>query len=99
MMNTKFRISSPFLFLKTEVMRVEKADDFDTTGDWVVTTKDLKTEKTRTNKYNFVMVCNGHLTEPNRPHIPGLDKFRGKVLHTHEYKVSAEHFRVWTLIV
>ena len=67
---------------------MEKDYNFATTGDWVVTSKDLKTGKVSKNKYNFVMVCNGHLTEPNRPHIPGLDAFKGKVLHTHEYKVK-----------
>lgn len=37
------------------------------------------------------MVANGHLTEPLKPSFPGLDKFRGRVLHTHDYKVS-NHF-------
>ena len=33
-----------------------------------------------------MLVCNGHLTEPNKPKIPGLEKFKGRVLHTHDYK-------------
>lgn len=32
------------------------------------------------------MVCNGHLHEPNIPNFKGLDKFKGRVLHTHDYK-------------
>lgn len=67
---------------------MEKAEDFEESGDWVVTYKDLDTGVARKKRYNCVLVCNGHLTEPYRPRIPGLDTFRGRVLHTHEYKVS-----------
>ena len=35
---------------------------------------------------DFVMVCNGHLHEPNMPKLKGLNTFKGRVLHTHDYK-------------
>ena len=35
---------------------------------------------------DFVMVCNGHLHEPNMPKLKGLKTFKGRVLHTHDYK-------------
>lgn len=69
-----------------EVVLVEKADDFEDSGDWMVTTKKLTSGKEEKRRVNFVMVCNGHLHEPNIPKFRGLDKFKGKVLHTHDYK-------------
>jgi dimethylaniline monooxygenase (N-oxide forming) len=31
-------------------------------------------------------VCTGHHAKKNVPEFPGLEKFKGKVTHTHEYK-------------
>lgn len=70
------------------MIHVEKTEDFEATGEWIVTTKNLVSSKINKTKYSCVMVCNGHLTEPNRPHVPGLETFKGKTLHTHEYKVD-----------
>ncbi|XP_060588657.1 flavin-containing monooxygenase 5-like [Ruditapes philippinarum] len=75
-----------YIKLQTEVIKVEKADNFEETGQWIVTTRDLKSNKTSKEKFDFVMIANGHLTEPNKPSLPGLEKFKGKVLHTHDYK-------------
>ncbi|XP_062595036.1 flavin-containing monooxygenase 5-like [Saccostrea cucullata] len=75
-----------YIRLKHTVERVEKADDFDDTGEWVITTKNLSSGKVEKRKVNFVMVCNGHLHEPNIPKFQGLEKFKGRVLHTHDYK-------------
>ena len=72
--------------LQTVVTKVQKADNFEENGQWIVTTKGLSDQKEMREKYDFVLVCNGHLTEPNKPHVPGLEKFQGKVLHTHDYK-------------
>ena len=72
--------------LQTVVTKVQKADNFEENGQWIVTTKGLSDQKEIREKYDFVLVCNGHLTEPNTPHVPGLEKFQGKVLHTHDYK-------------
>ena len=68
------------------VSKVEKAGNFEENGQWIVTTKTLGGGKERKDKYDFVLVCNGHLTEPNKPRVPGLEKFKGRVLHTHDYK-------------
>ena len=36
--------------------------------------------------FDGVLVCTGHHAEKNIPTFPGLDKFTGKVTHTHDYK-------------
>ncbi|XP_069133491.1 dimethylaniline monooxygenase [N-oxide-forming] 2-like [Argopecten irradians] len=68
------------------VENIKKADDFDETGNWMTLVKNLETGKFQNLKTNFVIVCNGHLHVPNVPTFPGLKKFKGKVMHTHDYK-------------
>lgn len=65
---------------------MKKADDFPDSGDWIVTVRKLKTEYVDTKRVNYVIVANGHLYRPNVPKCPGLDKFAGKAIHTHDYK-------------
>jgi len=53
---------------------------------WEVTTKCLKTEETATNFFDSVMVCNGHYSIPVIPKIPGIEKFSGSFIHSHDYR-------------
>lgn len=75
-----------YIKFQYNVEKIEQAADFDDTGSWIITVTNIKTGKIEREKVDFVMVCNGHLHEPNIPKFPGLDKFKGKVLHTHDYK-------------
>ncbi|RWS19294.1 dimethylaniline monooxygenase [N-oxide-forming] 5-like protein, partial [Leptotrombidium deliense] len=36
--------------------------------------------------FDGVLVCTGHHTKPNVPNFPGQEKFKGKIMHSHEYK-------------
>ena len=67
-------------------MSVRKAENFEENGQWIVTTKDATSQREWTELYDFVMACNGHLCEPNIPKVAGLDIFKGKVMHSHDYK-------------
>ncbi|XP_067651450.1 uncharacterized protein [Haliotis asinina] len=42
--------------------------------------------KKQTELFDAVIVCNGHYSIPLVPDIPGLDKFKGRVLHSHDYR-------------
>ncbi|XP_046577322.1 flavin-containing monooxygenase 5-like [Haliotis rubra] len=68
------------------VEKVEKGDNFEETGSWVIISRDLQTGMVEREAVDFVMVCHGHLTEPNIPHFDGLKEYSGRVLHTHDYK-------------
>lgn len=68
------------------VKTIQKSGDFVRTGKWDMRIEDLRSHQIRTETVDFVMVCNGHLHEPNIPKFPGLDTFKGRVLHTHDYK-------------
>ncbi|XP_060066421.1 uncharacterized protein LOC132546720 [Ylistrum balloti] len=59
---------------------------------WQVTYKDLVNSDVSpvTETFDAVMVCNGHYSVPLIPNIPGLDNFRGKVMHSHDYRYPSE---------
>ncbi|XP_076957047.1 flavin-containing monooxygenase FMO GS-OX-like 4 [Bidens hawaiensis] len=37
--------------------------------------------------FDAVVVCNGHYTVPRIAHIPGVDRWPGKQIHSHNYRV------------
>ena len=46
----------------------------------------MKTEKVTDHVFDAVMICTGHHAEKNMPSFPGLSNFKGKVLHSHDYR-------------
>ena len=36
--------------------------------------------------FDAVMICNGHYWDPVKPDIPGLEKFKGTVVHSRDYR-------------
>ncbi|KAL3043147.1 hypothetical protein OYC64_020961 [Pagothenia borchgrevinki] len=64
---------------------------------WEVTSCDSSgLQKTET--FDSIFVCSGHYSVPNIPTIPGMENFKGQVLHSHSYR-SAESFSGKTVIV
>ncbi|KAG7646026.1 Flavin-containing monooxygenase FMO GS-OX-like 1 [Arabidopsis thaliana] len=37
--------------------------------------------------FDAVVVCNGHFTEPRLAHIPGIESWPGKQIHSHNYRI------------
>lgn len=60
--------------------------------EWQITYKTLTDPDVIpvTETFDAVMVCNGHYSVPMIPSIPGLDLFRGKVTHSHDYRYPSE---------
>ncbi|KPP71664.1 dimethylaniline monooxygenase-like, partial [Scleropages formosus] len=59
---------------------------------WDVTTSNgLDPSTSVTEEFDAVMICNGHFFDPYIPPIPGMDKFSGMLMHSHNYR-SAEPF-------
>ncbi|KAM3409666.1 hypothetical protein ACQJBY_002130 [Aegilops geniculata] len=48
--------------------------------------------------FDAVVVCNGHCTVPLVPKLPGIDKWRGKQMHSHNYRIP-EPFRDQIVVV
>ncbi|XP_041807518.1 flavin-containing monooxygenase FMO GS-OX4 isoform X2 [Chelmon rostratus] len=64
---------------------------------WEVTSSDSSGyEKTET--FDTVFVCSGHYSDPHIPDIPGIENFKGKVLHSHAYRY-AEPFSGQSVVV
>ena len=67
-----------------DVILVEPARDYDSTGRWTVAVKDRKSGKVTTNTFDAVLVCNGVNNQPHWPDIPGLKSFQGRMMHSVE---------------
>jgi dimethylaniline monooxygenase (N-oxide forming) len=67
---------------RTEVKSVEPAD-----GEWEVTIEGPDGEPT-TNRYQAVLVANGHHWDPRwpEPSFPGAEEFSGEQIHVHHYR-------------
>lgn len=81
-----------------EVLEVKKAIDYDETGKWTVTTKDLNIGKEITETFDGVFVATGHINRPSMPTFPDQEKFKGKIIHTHSLK-DVEEFAGQTVVV
>ncbi|ELT88397.1 hypothetical protein CAPTEDRAFT_172206 [Capitella teleta] len=76
-----------YVKFNTEVTELRQADDFDKTGRWAVDYKDKTSgEETKGEVYDAVLVCTGHHAEKKMPNFPGEDVFKGKIVHTHDYR-------------
>lgn len=56
-------------------------------GKWRVTSSSLNRDRVRVDEiYDAVIVCNGHYVQPRLPHIPGINAWPGKQMHSHNYR-------------
>uniref|UniRef100_A0A0C9QK99 Flavin-containing monooxygenase n=1 Tax=Fopius arisanus TaxID=64838 RepID=A0A0C9QK99_9HYME len=65
---------------------------------WKVTVRNLKEGLTKVEYFDAIMVCNGHYFQPYVPTIEGNEKFKGKKLHSHDYRVP-DAFENKTVVV
>lgn len=76
------------------VIRVQPIEN----GQWEVIVKDLANDAFVTKIYDVVIVCNGHHALPRIPQVQGMDIFKGKVLHSHDFR-SADDYRDHKVLV
>lgn len=84
----KFNLKK-YIQFETEILNINKTADFSKTGQWNIKIKDLKSGKVEDLVYDAVLVCTGHHAEKHIPDFPGLSAFKGKVLHSHDYRHPA----------
>ena len=72
----------------TKVTRVTQASDYNSTGKWIVSTCKLDGDDAEevSEEFDGVMVCSGHHRFPHTPQFEGMSRYKGKVLHSSEYK-------------
>lgn len=84
----KFNLEKCIRFNR-KVVNVTYADDYDSTGRWKVTVANVDyPEDQQTEIFDGVLVATGHHVIPITPTFPGQESFKGKIIHTHDYKHS-----------
>lgn len=68
------------------------------TGGFLVTVASLPDGRTRTESFDYVIICTGHFSTPNVPEFEGFDRFPGRVLHSHDFR-NAQEFAGKSLLV
>lgn len=64
------------------VIRVRPLND----DTWEIIVKNLPADKYETYIFDAVFICNGHYHTPAVPKYEGYKNFKGKQLHSHDYK-------------
>ncbi|ODN00017.1 Flavin-containing monooxygenase FMO GS-OX1 [Orchesella cincta] len=59
-------------------------------GKWIVETHNLLSETFHTEIYDAVLICTGKHSYPYQRPIPGLDTFKGRVIHSKYFKNADE---------
>ena len=75
------------LHLNTEITGTEQVEG----GKWRVIWREADSNTASEGVFDFLVVAPGVQGAPKIPDIPGLDTFRGQVLHSADYKTAA-HF-------
>ncbi|XP_033728016.1 dimethylaniline monooxygenase [N-oxide-forming] 5-like [Pecten maximus] len=80
-----------YIRFSTEVLNVKQADDFNESGQWMITVNDKNTGEKVQNVYDALLVCTGHHASPHIPDFSGMADFMGEVIHSQEYKTSIQY--------
>lgn len=81
-----------------EVIRIRQAEDYDSSGKWIVTVKNHNTGKISSDTFDGVFVCTGQFAYPNIPQYPGQEKFKGQILHS-KFLKTFEGFKKQRVVV
>ncbi|XP_058795399.1 uncharacterized protein LOC131666600 [Phymastichus coffea] len=79
-----FRSHIRFDTFVEKITRVEE-DDWETTR-WNIHAKDLNTDRSYVTTCDVVIIGNGGNFKPKIPVIPGIEGFRGQIIHSHGYR-------------
>lgn len=80
----KFNLRN-FIRFEYYVVRVKPLSE----DKWEIIVKDLAADKCEILFFDGVLVCNGHYHTPFIPKIKGQDVFKGKQLHSHDFRDSS----------
>lgn len=91
----KFQLKKCIHFQR-QVVRVVR--NFET-NQWDVLVKDIVNKRYDAYQFDYVLVCNGHYSSPVVPSFPGQDAFRGRQLHSKDYRRSENYRNERVLVV
>ncbi|KAA0202625.1 hypothetical protein HAZT_HAZT009104 [Hyalella azteca] len=59
--------------------------------EWIVTVRDLTSDKLTTTLCHALLICNGHYSVPYIPSIDGIENFCGSTMHSHSYREASPY--------
>ncbi|XP_047994726.1 senecionine N-oxygenase-like isoform X1 [Leguminivora glycinivorella] len=80
-----------FLHLVVSVKRIDNV--------WKVKHKHVITGEEFNEDYDYVLIGTGHHSKPNRPVIKGEEKFKGTIIHSHDYRTPEPYAHRRVLII
>jgi trimethylamine monooxygenase len=61
--------------------------------------KDLEADALNSEEFDHVVVATGHFSTPNMPYFDGLERFPGRVMHSHDFRDAVEFVGKRLLVV
>jgi len=84
-----------YLNFNVEVTMVEQRPD----KKWNVTTRANGSDNDNVEVFTHLVVCNGTNRFPNVPHFCGSEKFKGRIMHSSEYRGSEDMVNKRILVI
>lgn len=75
----------PHIAFEQDVVRVTP----DAAGGWTLHVGQGTSQTSH--RFDAVAVCSGHFAAPRLPDLPGMDRFPGRQLHSHNYRAPARY--------
>lgn len=60
------------------------------TEQFTVTVENLAEKRMQSSQFDYLVVACGHYSVPLMPHYPGVEKFPGRVMHSHDFRDACE---------
>jgi len=61
--------------------------------------KDLIKDETRYEQFDYVIIATGHFSTPNIPYFNGIETFRGRLLHSHDFRFAQDFINKNILLI
>ncbi|XP_045208796.2 senecionine N-oxygenase-like isoform X1 [Mercenaria mercenaria] len=71
----------------------------DDKDEFIVTVNDYSIKQTREETFSHVIVANGIFNTPNLPEYPGMNEFKGRILHSHDFRDARDFTGQRVLII
>ena len=72
----------------------------DSTDDFSVVVKNLPEDQVLpAEKFDYIIVATGHFSVPKMPSFPGIEKFPGRIIHSHDFRNASQYKGKRVLVV
>jgi trimethylamine monooxygenase len=85
-----------YVRFSTQVLHVDYSEG---SGKFNITVKDLAKDHEYVETFDYVVVATGHFSVPNVPAFAGIEKFPGRVMHSHDFREAREFTGKHLLVV